>query len=511
MSHQFPPGGPGGPGGSHLPPPPPQQPYSYPSPYAQPQVWGQVPQGPPPPPPGKQGGGGLKGAVIGVVVLAVLAVFGLGGLAVFKAVGSDSLPSAAGGDKQAQELLSQQDIKSLLQGRTDALKNGDEDAYLSVFAGKAKTTQEKLYRNLRKVPFTQAEFSVLSQEGSGKDEFGDGVSVAVDVAFVHRIKNVDVRPIAEWYRWVVKRESADAEPEITSVGPAPTMYGSGTFVYYPAPWDLYDDMYVKSGAHSIVIADKKNASNAARYAPYMEQAADYDLGLWKQLDQPQTDTPKGFMLVLEPDRKKYAKLWNSGGEDVGWDAGQAVPMPAFDESSSADSTDGLQWGGSRIKMDTSTSRFTSASYWQMGVTDISRHEMAHALVEPLDHGDYTFGGAGGAKTWIVEGFANYVAYRGNSTLSSARIGSTVSGEEFDGALPKDDFGDQSPRSISMNYTLSYLAIRYIAEKGGEKAAFDFVVDNYEKPKQLDTSLQSAVGMDTTQFQSSWAAYVRSVS
>jgi hypothetical protein len=111
----------------------------------------------------------------------------------------------------------------------------------------------------------------------------------------------------------------------------------------------------------------------------------------------------------------------------------------------------------------------------------------------------------------VEGFANYVAYRGNSTLSSARIGSTVSGEEFDGALPKDDFGDQSPRSISMNYTLSYLAIRYIAEKGGEKAAFDFVVDNYEKPKQLDTSLQSAVGMDTTQFQSSWAAYVRSVS
>lgn len=265
MSYPPPPGGPGGAypqgqgGWASPPPPPPQQPQHPQRPQPQPQPGG-VPYPPqavpghygyPPQPPasapgwhtaphppypqqhpggagghggGDQGGGsGLKKAVIGVVVLAVLAVLGIGGLAVYQALGGGALPTAAGG-AQGEQLLSPDDIEELLDGRSKALRSGDEDTYLAPFAGDAKGTQKHLFENLRKIPFTQAEYSVLKTTGTGTDEYGDGATVALDVAFVHKIQDVDVRPVSEWYRWIIKRESKDAEPRITRVGPprAPT-------------------------------------------------------------------------------------------------------------------------------------------------------------------------------------------------------------------------------------------------------------------------------------------------
>ncbi|MET7735444.1 hypothetical protein ABZT02_29370 [Streptomyces sp. NPDC005402] len=543
MSYPPPPGGPGsaypqGQGGwaqqpQPYPQPPPPQPYPqqagapYP-PQAAPGPYGYPPQppataqgwpGPPhtpypqPPPPGAGGGdqggsgggsgSGLKKAVIGVVVLAVLAVLGLGGLAAYRAFGGGGALPTAAGDPQSEQLLSPEDIQDLLDGRSQALRSGEENTYLAPFTGKARDTQKNLFENLRKIPFAQAEYSVLKTTGTGTDEYGDGATVALDVAFVHKIQDVDVRPVSEWYRWIIKRESKDAEPRITRVGPAPGAFGAKSYVFYPAPWDLYEDMHVVKKAHTLTISDKKYAGDTDRYAPYIEKAAKDDIDLWKSSGPEGTETPTGFVTVLEPDRRTYSSLY--GSQSVEWEAGQSVAMPTFDAGFGGDKKD-LEYGGARVKMDMSGSRFTNATYWPKLVQEISHHEFAHAIVQPLEAAPGGFATESNTRWWVVEGFADYVAFRFDGELGAWTVRNDVTGKKFSGTLPEDPgAGDE----VSTNYTVSYLAIRFMAEKNGEAAALRFVTDQYRHPGQLDRQLRTATGMGESEFQAAWARYVRS--
>ncbi|MFE5817366.1 hypothetical protein [Streptomyces sp. NPDC056479] len=489
MSYSTPPGAPGNAG-----------PYGAP---AQQQGW----YAPPPPPPDNSGEGkGLKRVVIGLLVLAVVAVFAVGGLALYNASGGGSLPGAQGGGDDEQQILSSDEISTLLNGRTNALKSGDEDGFLEPFVGAAKNEQRKIFKNLRKLPFTESKYMVLKQTGDGSDEYGSDVRLTLDVAFVHQIKGVDVRPVSEWYRWTVEKESESAEPRISQVGGSPGANALANAVYYPAPWDVYDDMYVKRQAHTITISAKKNAADADRFAPIVEDSAKKDLELWGTNTSSVSNTPDGFLVVLEPDRKTYTKLYNNDGSDLGWDAGESVPMPAFNAGYSGDENE-LQYGGARIKMDTSTSRFTSSA-WRAGVGDISRHEIAHALIQPQDPGAYSDDEENSIRAWAVEGFAEYVSHRFDRAQGEERIRGSLAGQEFDGQLPGQDF-ELKYDTVGANYALSYLATRFIAEQGGESAFFQFIVDHYRQPKNLDQQLQNAVGMNEDEFETAWAQYVRS--
>ncbi|MER5937479.1 hypothetical protein ABT121_09190 [Streptomyces sp. NPDC001928] len=489
MSYSTPPGGPGNTG-----------PYGAP---VQQQGW----YAPPPPPPDNSGEGkGLKRAVIGLLVLAVVAVFAVGGFALYNAAGGGSLPGAQGGGDDEQQILSSDEIESLLNGRTSALKSGDEGEFLEPFVGSAKEKQRKIFKNLRKIPFAESKYMVLKQTGDGSDEYGSDVKLTLDVAFVHQIKGVDVRPVSEWYRWTVEKESESAEPLISEVGGSPGANALANAVYYPAPWDVYDDMYVKRQAHTITISAKKNAADADRFAPVIEDSAKKDLELWGSNTSSVSNTPEGFLVVLEPDRKAYTKLYNNDGSDLGWDAGESVPMPAFNAGYGS-GDDELAYGGARIKMDSSTSRFTSSA-WQAGVGDISRHEIAHALIQPQDPGAYGNDEKTSIRSWAVEGFAEYVSHRFDRAQGDERVRRDLAGQEFDGQLPNQDF-EAGGASVGANYALSYLALRFIAEKGGEAALFEFVVDHYRKPTNLDEQLQNAVGMNESAFQTAWAQYVRS--
>ncbi|MFJ7078881.1 hypothetical protein [Streptomyces sp. NPDC098781] len=435
-----------------------------------------------------------------------MAVFAVGGLALYNASGGGSLPGAQGGGDDEQQILSSDEIDTLLNGRTNALKSGDENEFLEPFVGAAKDEQRKIFKNLRKVPFAESKYMVLKQTGDGSDEYGSDVKLTLDVAFVHQIKGVDVRPVSEWYRWTVEKESESAEPRISEVGGSPGASALANAVYYPAPWDLYDDMYVKRQAHTITISAKKNAADADRFAPIVEDSAKQDLQLWEANTSSVANTPEGFLVVLEPERKTYTKLYNNDGSDLGWDAGESVPMPAFNAGYSGDE-DALQYGGARIKMDTSTSRFTSSA-WRAGVGEISRHEIAHALIQPQDPGAYGNDEETSIRAWAVEGFAEYVSHRFNRSQGEERIRGGLAGQEFDGQLPGQDF-EAKYDSVSTNYALSYLAMRYIAEKGGEPAFFQFAVDHYRQPRNLDQQLQKAVGMNEDEFETAWAQYVRS--
>ncbi|MEU9115397.1 hypothetical protein AB0D04_27350 [Streptomyces sp. NPDC048483] len=494
--------------------PPGQGPAPQGGPYAPQQPWppqaGGPPMPPPPPPSGDENKG-LKRAVIGVIVLAVLAVVGIGGVAIVKNMGSEALPTAAGGDGSKGQLLSESDISSLLDGRSKALQGGDEDAFLAPFSGAARTQQKKIFDNLRKVPLAEAEYRVTKQTGTGDNDYGDGATVALDVAFVHKIKDVDVQPVSEWYRWVVKRKSKSEKPTITKVGGSPSAYGAKGYVYYPAPWDAYDNMFVKRQPHSVVIGDSKNTAQLSRVAPAIEKAAADDVAYWGANPPTTATTPKSFAVIVEPERKTYKTLYTSDQKDPGWDAGMSVAMPAYTGPYET-LGDRPQFGGARIKIDGSSGYF-KGSDWQRGVAQISHHEMAHAMVQPLDKGDHSFltGAKGGPRNWAVEGFAEYIAFHFDPKAGGDKMRYAFRGHEFDNKLPDVDseFGSY-PHSVGMDYSLSYLALKYIEKKGGEAAVLKFVADHYQKPKKLDQQLQEATGQSGAAFESSWAKYVRSV-
>ncbi|MFD5424250.1 hypothetical protein [Streptomyces sp. NPDC127084] len=435
-----------------------------------------------------------------------MAVVGVFGLFLYEATGGGALPgSSDGGGGEEQQILSSAEISTLLNGRTSALKGGNEEEFLKPFTGKAKDEQRKIFKNLRKLSFTESKYMVLQQTGDGTDEYGSDVRITLDVAFVHQIEGIDVRPVSEWYRWTVEKESESAEPRISEVGGSPDASAVGAdSVYYPAPWDLYEDMYVKRQTRTLVISDKKYAADASRFAPFIEAGAEKDMKVWSSQAGAVPNTPEGYLLVLEPNRKTYAHLYNNGKHDLGNDAGQSVPMPAFN-TAAGEKKDRLQYGGARIKMDTSTSRFTGAD-WRAGVADISRHEIAHAMIQPQDPGAYGSNEETSIRGWVVEGFAEYMSMRADPAGGIASARRDLADENFDGELPGQDL---QVGSMSANYALSYLAMRFIAEKDGEEALFAFAVDHYRHPQNLDAQLRTAVGMNESEFENAWAQYVRS--
>jgi hypothetical protein len=496
MSYQQPPPG-GGyypPAAPPSPPPPaggppgmPGQPFPFPG------------DRPPTPPEPQKSGGLLKWIVIGVAVMALLAVGGVVYGIADTARGGSTVPVAGGGDSGIS--ITPDDLQSMLDGHAEALRDGDAKAYLEPFVGDdLQAQQRRLFDNLRKVQFSKVAYGVTASSGRGNDSYGKGASLTVDVAFVHQIKNIDLAPVTEWYSWQVKKTEQDGPLQVTDVsGSNKKVLGRGGIVYYPAPWDEYDDMAALSDDHVLILADQKEADEARRFAPAVEQAAEDDLAVWKKLG-PQDVTPMpGYVVTLESNRKVYERLYRKEKTDGISEAGATYTMAARSLKASKKN---LHTGGARIVMDTGSNYFKPN--WPDGPLEISRHEIAHAMVAPAE-GSYV---DGDAQSWVVEGFAEYMAWRGNSkqTAWEMKLLKKSLNGRFDGKLPSNDYFYSADDSA--NYALGYLGIRFIAETGGEDAAFRFVAEHYRKPKQLDAQLREATGMGRAEFEAAWADYVR---
>ncbi|MDT0378832.1 hypothetical protein RM572_08595 [Streptomyces sp. DSM 42041] len=438
----------------------------------------------------------------GVGLLAVLAI---GGLIYGFAMRADETPATgpvAGGGGNTTT-ISDEEITEILDDHGRALEEGDLEAFLAPFVGEdVKSEQRDLFDNLRKVSFSETSYALSAKEGRGTDSYGQGASLVVDVAFVHQIEDVDVTPVAEWYSWTVEKPSQDAELKVTKVAGSDRKYlGRGGLVYHPAPWDLYEDMAAIRKDHVLVLADQKKIDHARRLAPLVEQAAEENLAAWEAAGPQEAPAMPGFVVALENDRQSYEKLYRKKKTDSTSEAGVAYALPS--RGGSEEDRD-IHVGGARIVIDTGSGRF-QPHRWPGGPLEISRHEIAHAMIAHTE-GHVT---DGDTQRWVVEGFGDYMAFREDKATAEAEIAAmkTRIGGSFDGRLPQSATfyapGDGNP-----NYTLGYLALRFIAEKGGEDAAFTFVTDHYKKPEKLDAQLRKATGMGTAEFEEAWADYVR---
>ncbi len=158
-------------------------------------------------------------------------------------------------------------------GRTEALRAGDEQTFLKPFTGRARDAQRRTFRNLTKLRFVRAAYTLVASTQV------DARTTQATVAFVHQIKNVDLLPVAETYVWTVKRGPRGLT--VTKVAGADEP-GS----YHPMPWDLYRDMTVITRRNVLVIAPKRARALAKKAAGTLADAAADDLAVWKRNGPP---------------------------------------------------------------------------------------------------------------------------------------------------------------------------------------------------------------------------------
>jgi hypothetical protein len=374
-----------------------------------------------------------------------------------------------------------------------AIKEKDEDAFLAPFTGEAKEKQRKLFRNLIKIPFSVARFETPHNGGStvGGRQF---------ILFVHQIQGIDVAPVYEQYVWDLHFEGSEKKVPwtVSEVGISKESDRQLPGTFAPAPWDIYEDMTVVKQDSVLVVSDKSHTQDARRYAPYIARAAADNVAAWEESGPGDLPT-KGAMVILEPDRRAYNTLFLGREENDSLEAGYALALPSI---RSVRSKDMMRDGGARVVIDSSSSRFTSAQ-WQAGVTDISRHEIAHAMTDAL-------AGTQPAE-WIAEGFAEYMASRDRPDAAQSDAVRSLNGYPFTGLQPgsQDDFYADNARDRHANYVLSHLAIRYMAEKYGEEKMFRFVVAAYGDPGKTRDSFQTILGVERRDFWDQWASWVRS--
>ncbi|MEU9503148.1 hypothetical protein [Streptomyces sp. NPDC048196] len=448
-----------------------------------PPLSGYAPQPFAPPPPPKRN----TGKIVGFIALGICFLLLGGGGAVFLFSSKGSTPIKGVSPTQP-----------VYEALNKALANKDEDAFLKPFQGDAlKTQQRKVFRNLVKVPFKTARFERVARTAGGEVE---------GVSFVHQIKGVDVAPVYEEYAFTFTKDAAGAQV-VTDVKGADHPFPDTSGAFYPAPWDVYDDMAVEQLGRVVVISDKAHAADTQRFTPYIAKAADDDVAAWDRSSAGESMVSKGALVVLEPKRDVYSRFYREGEENDALEAGANLVLPRH----GADSEDKTQFGGSRIVMDSSLSRFTSRD-WRRGVKQISRHEIGHAMVAP-------YNSARGAlpvevDTWVSEGFAGYMESRDNPAQTQADNRSTLQGYLMDYATTpesdRDSFYAQDANERHQNYVLARLAIRYMAEKYGEKGTFNFVTAEYRDPgyHSQKAHFQQYLGVDRSTFMEKWRAFVR---
>jgi hypothetical protein len=138
------------------------------------------------------------------------------------------------------------------------------------------------------------------------------------------------------------------------------------------------------------------------------------------------------------------------------------------------------------------------------LNEIGRHVvLTHELTHVATHG------AGDSRTplWLIEGFADYVGYKGVrvSTWSAAReLRREVAGGRSPRTLPGDAEFSGTGERLSQAYEGAWLACRMVAERYGE----DRLVQLYRAAGTRPDALERVLGVDTAEFTARWRAYLR---
>lgn len=145
----------------------------------------------------------------------------------------------------------------------------------------------------------------------------------------------------------------------------------------------------------------------------------------------------------------------------------------------------------------------------LGRQVVITHEITHVATRTAT--------AAGAPTWLVEGFADYVAYRATGVSVPAAVPglrTAVRAGRLPGALPSDAAFAGTNADLAQAYEQAWLAVRLISERAGAAGLLRFYravagSSAGDRATAYATALTRELGLTPDGFLALWRSYLRS--
>ncbi|MEU5692635.1 hypothetical protein [Actinosynnema sp. NPDC020468] len=399
-----------------------------------------------------------------VVVLLVL----LGFLAVLPPSGAVLEPARIGA------------VKALLDRRAHAVETRDEQAFLADLDPSAsadfRTRQKQLFDNLADVPVGDWAYRVAGATPL------DGVRLpAADEAFApgvrlaYRLRGVDAEPAVRDLAYLFTRRGdrwyLNSDTALEPVG-RKTWRG---------PWD-FGPCVVRSGAGGFVIAHPGGEAFAAKVLGEVDDAVAAVTAVWGE------DWSRQVAVVVPGGAEEMRSLVGPGFAD-GSIAGVAV-------ADRVDPTTHVALG-QRVVLNPDT----ASALPPLPLRVLLRHEITHVAARGRT--------ADGAPMWLLEGFADYVGYRGSevSPRSAAPALAAVLRSGVPADLPAD--ADFRGASMELAYQEAWTFNEYLVSVVGEPG----LVALYRRiaaagRSDVDALLWETTGRDRASLVRGWQDFLR---
>jgi hypothetical protein len=416
-----------------------------------------------------------------VALFALAAVISVGGsagtaLAVRASAGSTTAVFVA----DQRPSIRDGELRALLDRHAKAVLAKDRAAFLADVdrsdPGFARH-EEQEFDNLTKLPLADFSYALVQAR-----DYGELVPGAL-IARFH--SGIDAAAVEVRYKIQGLDATATATPWVPIFGLARGVWrlaGQATGSALPMgaggqPWDG-GPITVATGARVVAVASTEDAGRAQSLVKMSEAA----------LDRVAAVRPGGWpgkvLVTAVQDPKVFQTYFAESPDRINQVAAIAVPyytsVPAWHGSA--------EYAATRV-------------VFNPNQLDADEGELSHDLAHEFTHaamGGYT---SGTTPLWLVEGFAEYVAFK-PAPPQSAALHRALTGLKTD-ALPADSsfYGD------ALNYVLAYLACRMIAERYGQAKLLALYETFADGTTVASTGISRVLGVDQATLTALWAKYV----
>ncbi|WP_433212080.1 hypothetical protein ACQP00_51800 [Dactylosporangium sp. CS-047395] len=374
-------------------------------------------------------------------------------------------------------------IDAVLQRRGDAVRRKDQAAWMAdvdgTDAGFGKK-QQQLFENLTRLPFAELEFE-RAQVSAPKaaaflpEELFRRFHAAVRVVPVtvrHRIDGVDSKPVAT--PWLAVFAYGGGKWRIVADGSGKDLPTGEA----GQPWDAKGPITVVRSDRVVAVLSANAGGDGGRGLLELAETG---------LRQVAAVRPGGWdgkvLITAVGDRQIFDTYFAESQDRVAQVAAIAVPY----YSAVAEWTNRPTYATTRIVFNPSE---LSAPKGELQ-HDLT-HEFTHAAMGPVT-GPYT-------PRWVVEGFAEYVAYR-DGRFNPAGIREAL-GDLALTTFPDDKQFYEEPR----NYVTGWLACRMIADTYGQDKLIAFY-EGFMRMSEVDSVARDVLGVGRDRLEQQWRDYV----
>jgi hypothetical protein len=386
------------------------------------------------------------------------------------------LPTVARGVEPAQVVRG---INTTLAARDKALLERRRAGFLAATAPKtaAATQAALLFANTAQVPL--AGWTETVDAASVSAVPSRAATYRVQVVRRYRLRGFDPGGVPQNRTLTVVHTSAGwrVTADVPADGARRELWESGPVV-------------VARGASSLVLAHPADKPRLAAYAAIADSAVREVTRVWG------SGWDKRVVLIVP-----------STGEELG---GVLDSQADYSQIAALATADVVDSGGlrealaERVVLNPGTFNRLTA----LGQRIVLTHEVTH-VASRLDTG-------AASPSWLVEGLADYVAYRdaGVSTRVAARdLVSAAPPRTLPSALPADTDFDPTAHDLTASYESSWLACRLIAQRTGEAKLLAFYravgADHGAQADVVRRQMAAVLGTTPESFTAAWRQYVAS--